>query len=120
MFYHFSCLILYSLGKFPPEVYAAFPQMLRKLSMIYASLCILGSLFVSEPKEVGDKKAVAPAIGVDIMEALKTPQFYLIWMMIFSSASAGLNVASVYKQFAAIKPALTGKYSICSIHISTV
>jgi MFS transporter, OFA family, oxalate/formate antiporter len=39
---------------------------------------------------------------------LTAPQFWLMWGMIVFSASAGLNVASTYKQFAASSTALTG------------
>lgn len=102
-------------GKFPDEVYSQFPVMLRKLAMIYSVLSLIGSFFISEPAVVtaaptSDKKAVpTPEIpGVSIGDALKTKQFYLMWAMIVASASAGLNVAAMYKQFAGINPALKG------------
>ena len=104
-------------GKFPAEVYAQFPVMLRKLAMIYAALSCVGSLFISEPvkavvvapKTVSKTVAAAPEVpGVSVMDALKTKQFYLMWAMIVASASAGLNVAAMYKQFAGINPALKG------------
>lgn len=104
-------------GKFPDEVYAGFPMMLRKLSVIYFTLTLLGSLMVSEPKKVtvaasgsGSKatSAATDVSGVSIMEAVRSPQFWYIWLMIVCSASAGLNVASIYKQFANSSPALAG------------
>ena len=100
-------------GKFPDEVYAGFPMMLRKLSVIYFTLTLLGSLMVSEPKKVtvaasgsGSKatSAATDVSGVSIMEAVRSPQFWYIWLMIVCSASAGLNVASIYKQFANSSP----------------
>ena len=94
-------------GKFPPQIYFSFPGMLRKLSVIYCILCVVGSQLVTEPK-TSTKRVNIAVPGVEIVEAIRTPQFYLIWMMIFTCASAGLNVASVYKQFAAVKPALAG------------
>ena len=94
-------------GKFPPQIYFGFPGMLRKLAVIYGALCVLGSMLITEPRPSG-KRETASVPGVEIIEAIKTPQFYLIWLMIFTCASAGLNVASVYKQFAAVKPALAG------------
>ena len=39
-------------GKFPSEVYANFPNMLRKLSMIYMGLSLFGSMLVTEPVPV--------------------------------------------------------------------
>jgi hypothetical protein len=100
-------------GKFPAEVYANFPSMLRKLSAMYFALCFVGSLLVVEPKvptaTVAEKKAAAAAVpGVDILQAVKTPQFALMWVMIFSSVASGLNVASIYKQFASTSKALAG------------
>lgn len=102
-------------GKFPDEVYSQFPVMLRKLAMIYSVLSLIGSLFISEPVVVSvaptknEKVVSAPIVpGVSIVDALKTKQFYLMWAMIVASASAGLNVAAMYKQFAGINPALKG------------
>jgi OFA family oxalate/formate antiporter-like MFS transporter len=113
-------------GKFPPEVYANFPKMLRTLSIVYICMAALGSIFITDPSAVGsigsappspdvenskkqtDKKELAAPDGLALEEALKTPQFYLMWCMIVMSASAGLNVASVYKQFASVSPALAG------------
>jgi OFA family oxalate/formate antiporter-like MFS transporter len=37
-----------------------------------------------------------------------TRQFWLLWTMIISCATAGLNTAAIYKQFAATSTALTG------------
>lgn len=102
-------------GKFPQEVYDNFPVMLRKLSCIYAVVCTLGYLLISEPKPIvqpvngKDKKtAVITTPGIGVMAAVKTPQFWLLWGMIFTCASAGLNVAAVYKQFSNSSPALEG------------
>lgn len=55
----------------------------------------------------GGKDAEA-ALGVSVEVALGSPQFWLMWWMIVTSACAGLNVATVYKQFAAVSPALAG------------
>lgn len=99
-------------GKFPQSVYDNFPHMLRVLGGMYAIGGLAGSLLVTEPSAVDSSKkggkAAPVATGVSITEALKTPQFWLIWSMIICSASAGLNVASIYKQFAATSSALVG------------
>jgi OFA family oxalate/formate antiporter-like MFS transporter len=97
-------------GKFPLEVYEQFPVMLRKLALIYGVLTFLGSCLISEPVKpaVDSTKKVAEVPGVSIMDALKTKQFYLMWAMIVAAASAGLNVAAMYKQFAGVSPALKG------------
>jgi OFA family oxalate/formate antiporter-like MFS transporter len=100
-------------GKFPPEVYANFPKMLRTLSLIYAATATVGSLLITEHKAVptskGKAAAVAPELpGLTLGEALKTQQFWMMWAMIISSGSAGLTVSSIYKQFASGAPALSG------------
>mmetsp|Transcript_34411 Transcript_34411/g.32803 ORF Transcript_34411/g.32803 Transcript_34411/m.32803 type:complete len:477 (-) Transcript_34411:145-1575(-) len=97
-------------GSFAPEVYEQFPVMLRKLALIYGVLTFLGSCLISEPAKptVDSQKKVADVPGVSIVDALKTKQFYLMWAMIVAAASAGLNVAAMYKQFAAVSPALKG------------
>ena len=101
-------------GKFPPEIYAAFPVMLRKLSMIFVALGTVGAMLITEPAKAsttgpkGKKNAVAEVPGVSIMAALHSQQFWLMWMMVITAASAGLNVASMFKQFAALQPALKG------------
>ena len=67
------------------------------------------SLLPTSSPSGGAGTAVAAELpGVSVQDALRTPQFWLIWTMIVSSASAGLNVASVYKQFASASPALHG------------
>jgi OFA family oxalate/formate antiporter-like MFS transporter len=119
-------------GIFPNSVYNNFRPMLRKLSIIYALLSLLGSSLVTEPsstisnvspvspplttsKGVDKKKttltkteSTTVSLGIDIMDALKTSQFWLLWCMIVTAASAGLNVASVYKQYANSSPVLAG------------
>lgn len=100
-------------GRFPDEVYDNFPKALRKLAVIYAGLSLLGSLLVREPAQtisvVNEKGANTNVIpGLTVKEALKTNQFWLLWMMVISSATAGLNTASIYKQFAATSIELKG------------
>ena len=111
-------------GKFPPEIYVQFPFMLRRLARIYACISLFGAFLITEPvpkvavlsvdEEDGNDKdkekrdLSIEILGVSVKEALKTSQFWLMWLMIITSASAGLNVASMYKQFAAISPELKG------------
>lgn len=105
-------------GRFPAEVYNNFSPMLRNLAGLYSVVALVGSLLVTEPakptsdanggKATVNKAPAAVVPGMGIVEALKTPQFWLLWTMIICSASAGLNVASVYKQFATSAPALAG------------
>lgn len=111
-------------GKFPDSVYAAFPHMLRVLSVLYALFSLVGSLLVTDkPNAVaatspanGNKNApksiAAPAApaswGLTVGESVKTYQFWLMWTMIISSATAGLNTASIYKTFASTSSALVG------------
>ena len=104
-------------GKFPEEVYANFPTMLRKLAVMYAAMSIVGAAMITEPSKpkveqsLTEKKTQSlpvAASGLDIGEAIRTPQFWMLWSMIVCSASAGLNVASVYKRFALAAPSLSG------------
>jgi OFA family oxalate/formate antiporter-like MFS transporter len=71
----------------------------------------VGALLVTEPPKspapAKGKKAVEIP-GVTVGAALKTSQFWLMWGMIVASASAGLNVASMFKNFAGAQPALKG------------
>ena len=108
-------------GRFPDSVYGKFPHMLRKLSVLYLIVSLAGSLLVTEPKQaiksqprtIAKSTPAAPAAlpqqwGLSVRESMKTNQFWLLWAMILTAATAGLNTASVYKQFAATSTALTG------------
>ena len=111
-------------GVFPDKIYSQFPIMLRKLAFIYACISLFAAMLITQPfvKEIvvedeeegyeNDKKTrrepSSEVLGVTIKEALHSSQFWLMWLMIITSASAGLNVASMYKQFASISPALKG------------
>jgi len=103
-------------GRFPESVYANFPGMLRRLASIYVVVAFLGCLLVSEPAPaqaaVGTSAAGSSTPssygGLTPSEALKTSQFWLLWSMIISSATAGLNTASAYKYFAATSSTLDG------------
>lgn len=108
-------------GRFPDEIHDQFPYMLRSLATIYGSISLIGCMLITEPpkvvilldEEIDDKDKdrrdlSTELLGVTITEAISTTQFWLMWAMIITSASAGLNVASMYKQFAAISPHLKG------------
>lgn len=114
-------------GRFPDEVYKNFPVMLRKLSLMYAALVLLASSLISEPKPVPaplpqqttvisgkQQKAIAApnptpvSADLTVAQAIRTPQFWLLWSTIVCSASASLVVASVYKRFATSASALQG------------
>lgn len=112
-------------GKFPPSVYAAFPKMLRVLAALYAMFSLVGALLVTDKRDVvatspakpnasnnklttSSSSTPAAAWGLTVGESLQTYQFWLMWIMIISSATAGLNTASIYKQFAATSNALVG------------
>lgn len=107
-------------GVFPDAVYAQFPRMLRVLACLYAVFALVGSLLVfdkptapvatSPASKGGASQPAAAALpwGLTVSQALQTQQFWLMWAMIISSATAGLNTASIYKQFAATSNALVG------------
>lgn len=98
-------------GKFPVEVYDAFPLMLKKLALLYFVVGSIGAAMISVPAlpapVKGKIQAVPTVQGVGVLEAIKTPQFWILWTMIILSASAGLNVAAAYKQFATTIPTLS-------------
>ena len=80
-------------GKFPEEVYDNFPKALRILAACYASLGLIGSFLVSEPKDSTmlnenskDKLKSAPNApqGLEVIEALKTSQFWFLWYYLLS------------------------------------
>ena len=113
-------------GVFPSEVYDNFPHMLRTLSFLYAIVALIGSLLVFEPKvaptaipttvTTSNIKQTTHSIpqkvvisdGLTVNEALKSSHFWLMWAMAVSSGTAGLNTASIYKQFASTSATLTG------------
>eukprot|EP00981_Chlorochromonas_danica_P011885 scaffold4338_cov183-Ochromonas_danica.AAC.9 len=115
-------------GRFADSVYTAFPLMLRRLAILYAGISLVGSLLVSEParkpeviasqpanptknnKNPVPTTVVTPAVenGLSLPQALRSSQFWLMWSMVICSATAALNTASVYKQFAATSSALAG------------
>ena len=89
-------------GAFPPEIYANFPKMLRKLAGIYLVVTLVGSSFIkANPATITPVKASSAkkASGMTCGEALKSKNFYLLWTMIVLSATAGLNTIGVYKTF---------------------
>ena len=115
-------------GRFPDIVYDRFYGMIRKLALIYGALVVTGAFLIKDPPKApavsssGQKKSLHGYLnkkhrnvatsqnsnGVGPMAAMKTKQFWLLWLMCLTSTSAGLNVASVYKQFASGKSALSG------------
>jgi len=103
-------------GKFPESVYLNFPSMLRRLGVMYAGVSLVGSLLLRDPPAAGAKAAAAssPSVtparapGYTIKQAIKTRQFWTMWTMVVCSATAGLNTASIYKQFAGTEPVLRG------------
>lgn len=93
-------------GVFPQEIYDRFPTMLRTLSLIYALLATLGTLIVKVKKSNAitnnetTQSNVEAASGITLKESMQTKQFWLMWFMIITSATAGMNTVANYKQFA--------------------
>jgi MFS family permease len=87
-------------GKFPAEVYNAFPSMLKKLALLYFVIGSIGASMITippTPAVTASKVTTTAPQGVGVLESLKTPQFWILWTMILLSASAGLNLAASYK-----------------------
>jgi OFA family oxalate/formate antiporter-like MFS transporter len=98
-------------GSFPLSVYDHFPVMLRRLAIIYAIVSFVGSLLVREPidsSEVASNQATTSQSGLSVSDAFKTPQLWLLLLMIICSGTAGLTTAAIYKQFAQTSAALAG------------
>ena len=96
-------------GAFPPEIYAGFAPMLRKLALGYAALALVGSAMIkTNPAAVAAPKAAeaSAASGTSFGAALKSKEFWLLWTMIALAAAAGLNTISVYKSYGQTVPLL--------------
>jgi len=88
-------------------VYDAFPTMLRKLSMVYVGMQVVGWALCKVPK--GSKVGASPTVngkGTTVGAALKTKEFWIIWSCIVLSATAGMNTVSTYKLFGMTNSAL--------------
>jgi MFS family permease len=90
-------------GKFPNAIYNAFPGMLQKLALLYFIVGSLGAALITKPAAPaapvkGNVQAVTAPPGVGVLEAIKTPQFWILWTMVILSATAGLTVSATYKQ----------------------
>mmetsp|Transcript_45379 Transcript_45379/g.68444 ORF Transcript_45379/g.68444 Transcript_45379/m.68444 type:complete len:272 (-) Transcript_45379:238-1053(-) len=114
---------------FPEEVYDRFPFMLQTLALIYLCLQLIGAICVRSPSNKvaeiehcmidvdGDEETCSqqkmhfPPLNssniteedkedaVAIWGALKTRTFWNLWICMVLSASAGLNVVTVYKMY---------------------
>ena len=97
-------------GAFPPEIYAGFAPMLRKLALGYAVLALVGSAMIkTNPAAVAAPKAGgrAPAAsGKSFGAAIQSKEFWLLWTMIALAAAAGLNTIGAYKAYGQTVPLL--------------
>lgn len=84
---------------YPPEVHAAFPHMLRSLAACYATAAIVGGLLV-RPKRLKATATHRTRDTVTIKSAITSQTFTALYIIIATTASAGLTSASIYKLFA--------------------
>ena len=124
------------LGRFPAEVYARWPSVLRALGLIYTALGLTGAALQVKPQSADTtrgtardkpKEAKPPPSGLSVRPpssaaaAAATPPprgsivsdiasqpFALLWLMILCAATGGLNIASSYKTLGASAPHLNG------------
>lgn len=96
-----------SAGVFPPQVYAAFPKMLRTLAACYLAMSLLGAALVKPapappaPARRGRGRGrVTMSVDRTFAEALRSPTLWLLWSLILMAAPAGLATAAVFKTFA--------------------
>lgn len=92
-------------------VVALVPSLLIILGAIYAVMTIVGSLALKNPPEgyvpagwispAASKNTNGELITIDLdrKEAIKLPQFWLIWLMFILTAAAGLFTIGNYKTF---------------------
>lgn len=81
---------------FDSSVYDAFPSMLRTLAVCYAAATLVGGALM-RPKPLSRTK---PQNGVTVADALASKTFRVLYVIIATTASAGLTSASIYKLFA--------------------
>lgn len=84
---------------YPPEVHAAFPHMLRSLAVWYATAAIVGGLLV-RPKRLKATTTDRPLESVTVKSAITSQTFAALYIIVATTASAGLTSASIYKLFA--------------------
>mmetsp|Transcript_10172 Transcript_10172/g.13341 ORF Transcript_10172/g.13341 Transcript_10172/m.13341 type:complete len:507 (+) Transcript_10172:169-1689(+) len=96
-------------GVFPEEVYARFPSMLRKLSLIYLLVGIFAASLVSQPKAAREAEIQSLQLsnkqeesGPTAIQTLNTRPFQTFWTMIMLSAQSGLNTVGVYKVYGSL------------------
>jgi OFA family oxalate/formate antiporter-like MFS transporter len=96
-------------GRFPPEVYARLPSLLRWLALIYGVLVVGGALLQSNPpsyvassQSAGLKASPARPLLSDLLSI----RFATMWLMIFASATPGLNIAGSFKIYGLSRPSL--------------
>ncbi|KAJ1622618.1 major facilitator superfamily domain-containing protein, partial [Pavlovales sp. CCMP2436] len=98
-------------GRFPAEVYAAFPKMLRTLAACYLVMGVVGSMLVTSAPKASlaasrKKRGVVMSIDRTFKEAVASPTLWLLWSLILLAAPAGLATAAVFKTFALNSPHL--------------
>lgn len=90
-------------GFFPPSVTNGFGSLLRKLSLAYYALSILGSLLVSvpppAPAPAKGTPAAAPAVDYTPAQALTSTRFWWLWVIIFLISSGSLSTAGINKTY---------------------
>lgn len=110
-------------GLFPAEVSENFSDMLRTLSICFVLVTCASAFLITNPNKSHteprkSEENINVNIGVNVVDALKSRQFCLLWIMLICSACAGLNASAVFKQFASIHPHLRGNgCALTYIHI---
>lgn len=95
--------------RFPPEVYARFPAMLRTLAITYMSMQGVAALLLSPPavpaKQASQRQPLdAPAQQKSMMFFFRDPAFQVLWLTVALSSTAGLNTATLYKLYGSTSP----------------
>lgn len=80
------------------------------LGIIYGLLVVISAQFYSNPPEsaISQADSQQPGTQFTTVEALRTPQFWLVWIMLFVNVSAGIMIISqaspIAQQAAGITP----------------
>ncbi len=96
-----------------PEVYNKVPDLMLMLGGIYAAMILLGALTLKNPpagwkpigwnpppvKDKDGKEKTEDELNFKREEAIKYPQFWMLWLMFILTAAAGLFTIGNYKAY---------------------
>ncbi len=109
------------------------PNLMLLLGGIYAAMIILGALTLKNPPEgwkpegwssapksteetpLEEATEAVEEVNLDRTQAMKTPQFWMLWLMFVLTAAAGLFVIGNYKAYAAEGEAISSDVFLSNV-----